>query len=102
MRSEAKEFAVLLDRERDAARKADIDTLLSLQEQKRAVMDQLRALSASPDEIDFLAQSAKANIVLIRYLVQCLRGVVEGGDESVYTASGARLSAPAGRHRGSL
>ena len=102
MRSEAQELATLLDREREAARKADIETLVSLQEQKRVVMDQLRALSASPDEIDFLAASAQANIVLIRYLVQCLRGAIEGGDEGIYTASGARLAASAGRHRGSL
>ena len=81
MQSAQQAFAQLLVREREAVRRADLDTLLSLQEDKRVLLGELRDAGASDEEVAELRSRAQANLVLLKHLVACLRGclgIVEG------------------------
>ncbi len=102
--SVAERLSRLLEHERIAAISADIDTLMQLQELKRNAIDAVRASDTPSNEIEALATAARNNIVLMRHLVQCLRGfsLVE---ESAYGATGERVNAAApavGQLRGRL
>jgi len=92
----------LLERERIAAISADIDGLSELQDLKRDALGAVNANNTSSREIEVLAEAARNNIVLMRNLVQCLRGfsLVE---ESAYGASGERVASENSGHlRGRL
>jgi hypothetical protein len=92
----------LLERERVAAISADIDGLSELQDLKRDALGAVNPSNTSSREIEVLAEAARNNIVLMRNLVQCLRGfsLVE---ESAYGASGERVASENSGHlRGRL
>jgi len=86
-------FASLLERENLAARKADVDTLALLQDEKRSALAALSASVVPDDVLDALRARANENVLLIRHLTTCLQGMVSNGD-TTYNAGGAR---PMGR-----
>ena len=103
MTPEARKLADILERERAAARRADIDALVALQADKREALAALVSEELSEEEHGALATAVRANISLIRHLVQCLEGMAGGGAQNGYNASGERTSvAPAGALRGRL
>jgi hypothetical protein len=89
------ELVALLDREREAARRADLDTLVELQEAKRIVVEQISHSELPRDRLAELAEKAHSNIWLLRHLVQCLQGMINEGEEPTYSATG-KLPAPGG------
>lgn len=102
--SAAERLARLLEHERVAAIAADIDRLIELQDLKREAVSEVHSDNTAPSEIEVLAAAARNNIVLMRHLVQCLRGfsLVE---ENAYGATGERVTATAdanGQLRGRL
>lgn len=102
--SAAERLSRLLEHERIAAISADVDALMQIQDLKRDVIDAVHAGNTPPDEIEALATAARNNIVLMRHLVQCLRGfsLVE---DNAYGATGERVNAlapAAGQLRGRL
>jgi hypothetical protein len=90
----------LLEREREAARRADVDTLLELQEAKRAAIEKIDKSTLSRDRLKQLAEKARSNIWLLRHLVQCLQGAVGEDNAATYTAAGERASPAGGFSRG--
>ena len=98
----AQAFAEILDREHDAARRADVGSLLELQDAKREAMKRLRSESLSATEHDSLARHARANIAVIRHLVACMRGLASIGAADTYTPTGQRSEAAVGQLRGTL
>ena len=78
----------LLEREREAALRADIDLLLELQPQKQALVAGLRKGEHGERVIDELVVAARSNVRLIRQVVLCLRGALGIAGESTYTPSG--------------
>ena len=97
MEDAARHFLTLLERERKAACEADVEALVAIQDEKSEVLARLRVEGASDDLLEQLA-AAEANIVLMRHLVLCLRGLIEGVDEpaSTYNASGTRAAQAGG------
>jgi len=94
MNDAARHFLSLLDQERQAACAADVETLVSVQDEKARVLAALQEEGASNELLDQLAAAAEANIVLMRHLVLCLRGLIEGVQGTdTYDASGARSGA---------
>jgi len=95
----------LLERERQAALRADIDALSELQPLKQELVAGLRASERgehSQYTIDSLADQARANIGLIRQLVVCLRGALGIESEATYTPAGRYLPSAARSLRGVL
>jgi len=92
MQDAARQFLTLLDRERTAACEADVETLVGLQNEKSRLLGQLRTEGASDALLEQLTAAAEANIVLMRHLVVCLRGLLEGVESpsQTYTAAGTR------------
>ena len=102
MQDAAAEFSQLLEREREAALRADVEGLVEVQAHKRRLFDRVRSgelLGEIPSE---LVARAHANIGLIRNLVTCLRGCLGGETEATYTSKGLRSNAPDGSSRGVL
>ena len=64
---------------------------MQIQELKRDAVSAVHPGNTPPHEIEALATAARNNIVLMRHLVQCLRGfsLVE---ENAYGATGERVS----------
>jgi len=77
----------LLELEREAARRADVEALVTLQEQKRELMQALGEQGVEETERDALAQTSAENIELIRHLVAML-GVLAGVSTSTYGRRG--------------
>ena len=102
MNAAAAEFSQLLEREREAALRADVDGLTLLQEQKRILLDRVKRGELSGAIPDELVQRAHENIVLIRNLVTCFRGCLGGEIEATYTSRGLVSVAPDGSSRGVL
>lgn len=93
-------FENLLEEERAAARVADYERLLALQDDKRAAMSDL---AGTDDEtLDRLTGLASENIALMRHLVAVLHAVVGGGTTQTYGAEGSIREAQVGRKRGAL
>lgn len=98
-------FEALLDAEQQAARRADVDGLLSLQQDKKRLLAELRAAGPQAEVLDALTRRAQANIALMKHLVVCLQGVAEAGNTpaaATYGATGQRLGYGGGALRGSL
>jgi hypothetical protein len=102
MTSPCDEFLKLLEQERAAARKADLDTLLKLQEAKQEVARRIKPGDISQSRLLELADKARSNIWLLRHLVQCLQGAVCANNQTTYTASGERSSPPSSFSRGNV
>ena len=90
MSERARAVEALLAREREAALHADIDALTQVQEEKRAVLSELRQSKVSDSDITQLIARAHENIGLIRHLIVCLRGCLGAEAEPTYGASGER------------
>lgn len=100
MSPEAHNLNALLDDEQAAAKKADLEALVALQPRKQAALDAFMQSGASDEEINALALRARANITLMRQMVQILHGVVNGGQSNAtYTAAGATQRTTTGRRR---
>ena len=97
MSEAAQAFARALDAERAAALRADFDALLRVQEEKRALLPELKQ-GLPADVVADLTERARKNLVLLRTLHSCVQGYL-GIEESTYTAQGqtaaySGLSAP--------
>lgn len=96
----AQRFRALLDAERTAARDADVQAVLALQETKR---DALRALAAdeavTAEERDALARSARENLALLRQLQRLYEGAL-GLTPATYGSAGQRRSVASTRSWG--
>lgn len=94
-------FGEVLDRERALALCADVDGLAELQEEKRALLQQLLASGAPEAEAKKLKQQAISNVQLIRHLVACLQGL-SSPPAATYTAGGGRPTGTMSRSWGRL
>jgi hypothetical protein len=94
-------FGEVLDRERALALKADVDGLAEIQEEKRALLQQLQVSGAPEAETAKLKQQALSNVQLIRHLVACLQGL-STPPASTYTAGGGRPTGTMSRSWGRL
>lgn len=99
--SAAAELAQILDSERAAAARADVDLLIALQDDKRLAIEKLRRTDSPPEIVDPLIEKARRNLGLMRQLVQCLRGVL-GEDSAVYSRDGATKAVPIRHTRGCI
>jgi hypothetical protein len=88
MSEAAQAFARALAEEREAALHADFDTLLRVQEEKRALLPHLQN-GVAPELAADLQDRARKTLVLLRQLLSCVQGVlgIEVA-ESTYTAHG--------------
>ena len=94
-------FKDALETERNAALRADFDTLLSVQEEKRGLLEQVRA-SATPEMAGELAELARKNLGLLRHLLSCVRGYLGLDAEPGYGARGQSIDGPQSSLRGRL
>ncbi len=69
----------LLEAEREAACRAEVDRLVQLQRRKRALLEPLRRQPPSPEEAERIAARSRANLRLLRHLAECFRAL--GGAE---------------------
>jgi hypothetical protein len=93
MQDAAQAFAEALEVERLAALRADFDTLVRVQEEKRVLLPLVQA-SAPPEQARELGERARKNLGLMRMLVVCLRGHLGLDAEPTYTAKGQTSEAP--------
>lgn len=91
----------VLEREREAAISADVDTLSRIQDEKRSALSALASDEASDDELASLRTRAMANVQLIRHLTMCLQGMLAPAG-ATYTAVGARPTGSISRSWGRL
>ena len=91
MLSPAVQLARLLDEEREAAKAANLERLVELQEAKRAAVESLGAIPPSDEEHSALAIAARENLVLIRHLASMYRALAGGGVAVTYGAAGQRV-----------
>jgi hypothetical protein len=88
MSEAAQAFARALDEERAAALHADFDTLLRVQEEKRALLPLLQT-GIAPELAADLQERARKNLLLLRQLLSCVQGALGIETESsTYTAHG--------------
>jgi len=95
------ELRRLLDAERDAALRADVEGLVALQESKRQALDRLAGAELPAEVADPMGRRARSNLALMRHLVDCLRGVTGTQHNGTYAPDGALAPRP-GRSRGTL
>jgi hypothetical protein len=101
MHEAAQAFARALEAERDAARHADFDALLRIQDEKLALMPLIKE-TATPEVARELAELARKNIGLMRHLLACVRGHLGLDAEPTYTARGEALTSGHNALRGRL
>jgi len=87
MNAPARRFWELLELEREAARRADLDTLIDLQAQKKLLVEAMGDQGVEVEERDALAETAAENIELLRHLVS-LFGAIAGVGASTYGRGG--------------
>lgn len=96
-------FELLLEEERDAARRADIDALVALQERKQAALGELGAAGLSHARIDAIGRRARENVSLMRHLVSLLGATIGIDDNAAtYGRAGERRSVVPATIRGAL
>lgn len=81
----------LLDLEAQAARAVDVDTLLSIQDEKAALLDEIAAHPPAPEICRALATRAGENLPLLRQLVSLYRGLL-GPEAPLYGPHGSPLA----------
>jgi len=91
----------LLDHERSAALRADVDVLVDIQEHKRAALERLTQADADDPRMVLVRSKAASNVHLIRHLVSCLNGILTPPGVT-YTAHGRSPPSAYGRSRGHL
>lgn len=87
MSDAAQAFARALTEEREAALRADFDTLMRVQEEKRALLPQLKT-GIAPELAADLQESARQNLVLLRQLLTLVQGALGVEAGQTYTAHG--------------
>lgn len=92
-------LARLLELERQAALRADVDALVDIQQSKRSVLERLTSADAEHPDMPAIKVKAAANVQLIRHLVSCLNGMLTPAG-STYTAQGRSPTPSYGRSRG--
>lgn len=93
----------LLDKERLAAIAADVDAVVCVQEDKRSALEAFHASYPDREEVELLAEVAHANLVLLRHLAECFRGLAGLEGQSVYGAGGQSVQLGSrGRRHGAL
>jgi hypothetical protein len=102
MHEAAQAFARALVEERRAAVQADFDALVRVQDEKRARLDELRAVELSAELHRELAEAARQNVQLIRHLFACVKGYLGATAEPGYTARGEVAPAAVNHVRGRL
>jgi hypothetical protein len=102
MKQEATQLLELLEQERDAARRADVERLIELQSLKQEALIRLESIDL-PDSVRIrLVDTARSNIDLMRHLAQCLHGLLTCDAPNLYNASGAKAVGGPARIRGSV
>jgi len=101
MHEAAQAFARALEAERAAATRADLDALLRIQEEKRALMPLVQQHAPAELAREF-AERARENLSLMRHLLACLRGYISLEAEPTYTARGEAIPSQPGALRGRL
>ena len=99
------EMHAVLQEEYKAARSVDLDVLLALQEEKRAVLEVLKKKDIEAKEIDRLGTLMRRNIGLLSHLQGCLRGLLIGPASEGYNGAGKRVfteASPMSHARGVL
>ncbi len=97
----AARFRDALAVERDAARRADVDALVAIQDEKRAALEVLREAGLPQELRDAFAREAQLNLELMHHLVSCLRGIVASDGGAVYGKQGnVEVTAELGRRHG--
>ena len=91
MSDAAQAFARALEEERSAALRADFETLLCVEDEKRALLPLLQA-TAEEAVVNDLSERARKNIVLLRQLLSCVQGALGISAEPTYNASGHSAS----------
>lgn len=99
--ADLRELAQLLEAERDAAIRADVDALVELQVSKRETLDRLVARGAGERELSRLSHRARQNVALMRHMLECMRGLVGIDHAGTYAPDGSINRRP-GRTRGAL
>lgn len=84
----AERFLATLQLERAAACHADLDALIAIQEQKRALLPELRSAKLDEQVRASLQKLAQRNLVLLRQLVQCYAALHSEGADPTYDAQG--------------
>ena len=95
----------LLEQEWDAARRADVDALIELQNKKQELVDELKRSGKTAGELESLTADMNRNLSLMRHMVDCMRGLVQVGDPQTYTSDGQQVGgagALRGKERGRL
>jgi hypothetical protein len=92
-------MAALLEEERSAVRRADLERLVALQEEKRAIVRELESEHADLDEI---RRMARENIALMRHLADMLEVLVTGSSGATYGAYGQKRPSILKHERGWL
>jgi hypothetical protein len=98
-------FEALLDSERQAALTADLESLVRLQDDKRALLAELAREPLSDEVIERLHARARANVASMRHLTAILRALLiagEGEGEPGYDDRGSRRPPELRRLRGAL
>lgn len=98
----AEKLARLLEDERLAARHADVERLVQLQDEKQQALLTMQQESVDPRIVEQLANACRANLWLMRHLADCLRGVLGAEVVPTYGDRGQRLEASLGSLRGRL
>ena len=88
MQDVAQHFRSLLELEQDAARRADLDELVGVQQKKAAALQALASANLPDAELLEINALAAANVDLMRHLVGCLRGMLQPEPQQGYTARG--------------
>ncbi|HJL19624.1 MAG TPA: hypothetical protein RMH99_28430 [Sandaracinaceae bacterium LLY-WYZ-13_1] len=94
-----RDLSDLLDRERAAALRADVEALEALQDDKRALLERARGadVSANDPALVRLAATARANIALIRQLATLQRALLGLDASGGYGAHGEEVAPHAPR-----
>ncbi|MEM6960604.1 MAG: hypothetical protein AAF550_02530 [Myxococcota bacterium] len=97
-------FRDVLTKERTATRCANLDELLEIQEEKRALLSRIQDIGIHDSELEEISELSRRNIGLMRHLVSCLRGLATGGEEPsiAYSASGKPKDLQSGLRRGAI
>lgn len=90
MAAAGERFKQLLQQEKDAARRADVNALAELQAEKERCLQALHDADLPDAERAEINALAGRNVDLMRHLVGCLRAMVQPQGEPTYDASGAR------------
>jgi hypothetical protein len=97
----ARAMTSLLEEERSAVRRADLERLLELQEKKRELVAAVGE-EASKAELEQIRRLARENVALMRHLTDMLEVLVTGKAGATYGAYGQKRPSMLKNERGWL